>query len=146
MTNFLFFPKQKTTNMVSKNFAENYPQANKSKLLSSEVETAISKFILSASFSTATILFLLPYVHQDGNYQVPTKLFRSSPLAFHAFVIFLIFAFSGSYIALLFPDEPKISRLCGCFSFVSMASSVALVVLMAIVNYCSFCNLLYLWN
>lgn len=127
--------------MVSANFEEN-PQIVTSKLLSSVVQTTILEFILSTSFTTVTILFLLPRDHHEYGNPVPIQFFKSCPSAFHAFVILLIFAFSGSYIALRFPDKPKISSSCGCFSVVSMALSVAVLMLGFLNNTCSSFNLL----
>ncbi|KAK9279967.1 hypothetical protein L1049_013651 [Liquidambar formosana] len=91
------------------------------------IQTTVMESILFVSFTTATILILLPYEYIDGN-PVPTVIFKGLPSIFHAFVISIMFAFSGACNALLIPNKPSIVRFCRYYSLASMASAIALLV------------------
>ncbi|XVE91702.1 hypothetical protein REPUB_Repub01dG0033500 [Reevesia pubescens] len=91
------------------------------------IQTTILESILFISYTIATILILLPQEYVNGN-PVPTIVFKGRPATFHAFIICIIFAFSGAFCALMIPNNTKIARLCGCYSIASMASALSLLI------------------
>ncbi|KAJ6885189.1 hypothetical protein NC652_032014 [Populus alba x Populus x berolinensis] len=72
-------------------------------------------------------LNLLPQENIDGN-PVPTVIFKGHASIFHAFVISVIFAFTGSFCSLMIDKKPKVSRFFGYLSVISMASVFSTVV------------------
>ncbi|KAK9276664.1 hypothetical protein L1049_006200 [Liquidambar formosana] len=87
------------------------------------VLVAISLF----SSIIAAALIQLPYEQINGNL-VPTVIFRGLPSTFHSFVVSVIVAFSGAFVALMIPNKPKISRFCGYYSMAAMLSAVGLLI------------------
>ncbi|KAG6751212.1 hypothetical protein POTOM_045731 [Populus tomentosa] len=65
------------------------------------------KSILIITFTTGMFLNLLPQENIDGN-PVPTVIFKGHASIFHAFVISVIFAFTGSFCSLMIDKKPKI--------------------------------------
>ncbi|KAJ4830090.1 hypothetical protein Tsubulata_050353 [Turnera subulata] len=88
---------------------------------------AVTKLILWVSCWTPVILRSLPLEYIDGN-PVPTVVFKGHPSIFHAFVISIILAFTGSFFALRIGYQSRIGKVCGYCCLVSMASAFWLVV------------------
>lgn len=85
------------------------------------------EFIVYITFSTCIVLMLLPYSYVDGN-PVPVIIFNDlRPFAFHAFVLFIIFAFSGAFNAILAKNKPRLVRFCRCYSMVSMVLAMTVL-------------------
>ncbi|KAG5080624.1 hypothetical protein AAZX31_02G175800 [Glycine max] len=82
--------------------------------------------VLGICFIVMTILLQLPYEYIDYN-PVPTIVFKGCLRTFHAFIIFLIFSFSGATNALVAFNKSRFSRLCGYYAIASMASSLAIL-------------------
>ncbi|CAK7323700.1 unnamed protein product [Dovyalis caffra] len=73
---------------------------------------------------------LLPYEYGDGN-PVPTIIFKDLPSTFHAYVISIIFAFTGSFSSLLIRDKVKYAKyekFSRFYSLVFMVFAVAILV------------------
>lgn len=85
------------------------------------------KSILIITFTTGMFLNLLPQENIDGN-PVPTVIFKGHASIFHAFVISVIFAFTGSFCSLMIDKKPKVSRFFGYLSVISMALVFSTVV------------------
>ncbi|GMP53433.1 hypothetical protein CsSME_00018885 [Camellia sinensis var. sinensis] len=69
------------------------------------IRTSFLETILITSFLIATLLIIIPYQYKNGN-PVPTVIFNGIPsTAFHGFVVSLLYAFTGSLIALLIHDN-----------------------------------------
>lgn len=85
------------------------------------------KSILIITFTTGMFLNLLPQENIDGN-PVPTVIFKGHPSIFHAFVISVVFAFTGSFCSLMIDKKPKVSRFFAYLSVISMASVFSTVV------------------
>ncbi|KAG5532628.1 hypothetical protein RHGRI_027054 [Rhododendron griersonianum] len=88
------------------------------------------KFSVSILFLTATtaaVLQLIPY-DQSGVYRVPERLFKGHPSVFHAFLVSVMFAFSGAFSALFLQNKPNMARVCSSYSSVSVALAVGLLI------------------
>ena len=96
----------------------------------------ILECILGLCFTVITILLQLPYEYIDEN-PVPTIIFKGRPTTFQAFVVCIIFAFSGATNAIVASNKPRFARFCGYYAMASMAS--ALVILWWAV-YCACVN------
>ncbi|KAJ4830088.1 hypothetical protein Tsubulata_050351, partial [Turnera subulata] len=93
-----------------------------------------TKPILWASCLVAVFIGSLPHENIDGN-PVPTLVvFNRHPSLFHALVICDVLAFTGSFFALRIGYQSRIGMLCGCCSWVSIASAFWLAV------YALFCD------
>ncbi|CAK7322517.1 unnamed protein product [Dovyalis caffra] len=86
------------------------------------------KIILIIAFTIGMSLNLLPQENIDGK-PVPTVIFKGHPSIFRAFVIAVIFAFTGSFCSLMINNKSKITWFFGYLSVISMASALWLVVL-----------------
>nr|KYP48304.1 hypothetical protein KK1_029996 [Cajanus cajan] len=82
--------------------------------------------VLGLCFTVITILLQLPYEYIDNN-PVPTVIFKGHPRIFHAFIICIIFAFSGSTNALVAFNKSTFSKFCGYYAMASMASAMAIL-------------------
>ncbi|CAL5336206.1 unnamed protein product [Camellia sinensis] len=71
------------------------------------LQTRVLESILITSFAIVTVFTILPCEYIDGS-PIPTLIFRGRPSTFHAFVAFLVFAFSSSLNALLIHNKPLI--------------------------------------
>ncbi|KAJ1412060.1 hypothetical protein SESBI_20700 [Sesbania bispinosa] len=96
----------------------------------------ILEIILGLCFTAINILLQLPYEYIDKN-PVPTVIFKGRPTTFHAFLICIIFAFSGATNALVAYNKSGFARFCGYYSMVSMASALA-ILFWAV--YCTYIN------
>ncbi|KAL7218566.1 hypothetical protein ACSBR2_011766 [Camellia fascicularis] len=94
------------------------------------IRTSFLETILITSFLIATLLIIIPYQYKNGN-RVPTVIFNGIPsTAFHGFVVSLLYAFTGSLIALLIHDNTSCSflaKFCECLAMVSMTSALSLL-------------------
>ncbi|TKY69476.1 hypothetical protein E2542_SST05750 [Spatholobus suberectus] len=79
--------------------------------------------VLGLCFTVITILLQLPYEYIDNN-PVPTVIFKGRPKTFHAFILCIIFAFSGATNALVAFNKSRFSRFCGYYAMASMASAL----------------------
>ncbi|KAL7218548.1 hypothetical protein ACSBR2_011753 [Camellia fascicularis] len=73
------------------------------------IHTRVLEFILVASFTITTLLLIIPFEYIDGN-PVPTVFFKGLPTTFQAFVVCLVFSFSGSLSALLIHDTSLLAK------------------------------------
>nr|DAD35148.1 TPA_asm: hypothetical protein HUJ06_005788 [Nelumbo nucifera] len=93
-----------------------------------EVRTRPEELIYALSFMIVISLIQLPYEYIDGN-PIPTVIFKGQPTTFHAFILSLVFSFSGSACAMMLREHyPKAAGYCrrfGLFAF-SLAFSVFL--------------------
>lgn len=96
----------------------------------------ILESILGLCFTVITILIQLPYEYIDKN-PVPTVIFKDRPTTFHAFLICIIFAFSGATSALLAYNKSGLARFFGYYSMAAMTSALA-ILLWAV--YCTWIN------
>ncbi|KAF7132529.1 hypothetical protein RHSIM_Rhsim09G0118100 [Rhododendron simsii] len=87
----------------------------------------LSVSILCLTAATAAVLQLIPY-DQSGPYRVPKRLFKGHPSVFHAFLVSVMFAFSGALSALFLQSKPNMARVCSFYSSVSIASAVGLLI------------------
>ncbi|KAI8007972.1 hypothetical protein LOK49_LG07G02990 [Camellia lanceoleosa] len=120
-----------STSMASTIFGSHRAREDDSKSSSScktmqPMETNILESIMVASFTFTTLLLLLPCDYIDGS-PVPTIIFKGLPSTFHAFVVSLIFAFSGALSALLIHDTSFFAKLCEFSSMASMTSALSLL-------------------
>lgn len=93
-----------------------------------ESEDGILEYIVCiSSLIIGSILMLVPYETIDGN-PIPTIIFKGLPSEFHAFVVFIIFAFAASYCAILMDSKVKFARFCRYYSMFSMASAFAIFI------------------
>ncbi|TXG72757.1 hypothetical protein EZV62_001336 [Acer yangbiense] len=83
------------------------------------IQTRLVKATLILSLSTALVLLSLHQPSGDGK-TVPPLIFQGFPSAFDAFVICIIFSFTGSFSWLLMANNPKLARFCRCYFIVSM--------------------------
>ncbi|CAK9157370.1 unnamed protein product [Ilex paraguariensis] len=67
-----------------------------------KIERKVSSAILVATSATGAVLPFLPY-DMIGKNRVPTIFFKGHPSTFHAFIISIMFAFSGSFSSLFLP-------------------------------------------
>ncbi|KAL7218535.1 hypothetical protein ACSBR2_011740 [Camellia fascicularis] len=91
------------------------------------IKTNILESILVASFTITTLLIILPSEFINGS-PVPSLIFKGLPSAFHAFVVCLVFAFSGAFSALLIHDTSFIAKFSKYSSMASMTSALALLI------------------
>ncbi|KAL0541710.1 hypothetical protein IC582_021765 [Cucumis melo] len=85
--------------------------------------TIILKSILFLSLNSLTILLLF------AGSAVGTVMFHGlSSSAIDAFVISIVFAFSGALSALLVPQRHNLAKFCAVYSLVSMASALLLLI------------------
>ncbi|KAL7249888.1 hypothetical protein ACSBR1_011965 [Camellia fascicularis] len=90
------------------------------------IRTRVLEFILVASFTITTLLLIIPFEYIDGN-PVPTVFFKGLPTTFQAFVVCLVFSFSGSLSALLIHDTSFLVKFCEYSSMASMTSALSLL-------------------
>ncbi|KAK9997471.1 hypothetical protein SO802_022157 [Lithocarpus litseifolius] len=83
-------------------------------------------FIIYASCTMGTMFMLLPHEQVDGS-PVPTLVFKDRPIAFHAFLISIMFSFTGALTALLIQHRPRIERYCRVYAMASMLSALAIL-------------------
>ncbi|CAK9149248.1 unnamed protein product [Ilex paraguariensis] len=95
-----------------------------------KIERKVSSAILVATSATGAVLPFLPY-DMIGKNRVPTIFFKGHPSTFHAFIISIMFAFSGSFSSLFLPNRPKMARICRFYSMVAAVSAL-LILLFAI--------------
>ncbi|KAL7218545.1 hypothetical protein ACSBR2_011750 [Camellia fascicularis] len=104
---------------------------SKSRSSTQAIRTRFLETILIISFLFATILLVIPYQYENGN-PVPTVIFNGIPASgFHAFVVSLVYAFSGALTALLIHDTAAgsfLTRFCEFISILSMTSALSLLV------------------
>ncbi|KAF3953290.1 hypothetical protein CMV_021255 [Castanea mollissima] len=81
--------------------------------------------ILYISSTTAAISIVLPQVKVDGN-RVPV-FFRDRPTYYRKFLVSILFAFMGAFIALIIQDKPRVERFCRITAVGFMLSSLAIV-------------------
>ncbi|KAL7249886.1 hypothetical protein ACSBR1_011963 [Camellia fascicularis] len=91
-----------------------------------QIQTNILESILVASFTIAIVLLILPCEYIDDS-PVPTVIFKGLPSTFHAFVVCLIFSFTGSLSALLIHDTSFLAKFCEYSSMAFMASALSLL-------------------
>lgn len=85
--------------------------------------TIILKSILFLSLNSLTILLLF------AGSAVGTVIFHGFPSsAIDAFIISIVFAFSGALSALLVPQRHKLARFCALYSLASLASALLLLI------------------
>ncbi|KAF9670724.1 hypothetical protein SADUNF_Sadunf13G0098500 [Salix dunnii] len=84
------------------------------------------KSILMFTFTIGMFLNSLPQEIIDGN-PVPTVIFKGHLSIYRAFVISIIFAFTGSFCSLMIDRKPEVSRFCGYLSVISLASAFSTV-------------------
>lgn len=95
----------------------------------------ILECILGLCFTTINILILVPYDYIDQN-PVPAVIFKGRPTTFHAFLVSIIFAFSGASNAFVASSiSSGFGKLCGYYSMLSMASALA-ILLWATISTC----------
>ncbi|PSR88213.1 CTP synthase [Actinidia chinensis var. chinensis] len=94
---------------------------------SSSKETTISGSILFLTSALAAVLPLIPY-ENTGRHRVPKIIFKGQSSTFHAFIISIMFAFSGAFSGLFVYDKPLMARLCRFYSMVSMVCAGALLI------------------
>ncbi|KAI8012633.1 hypothetical protein LOK49_LG06G01017 [Camellia lanceoleosa] len=103
----------------------------KSRSSTQAIRTRFLETILIISFLFATILLVIPYQYENGN-PVPTVIFNGIPASgFHAFVVSLVYAFTGALTALLIYDTAAssfLARFCELISILSMTSALFLLV------------------
>ncbi|GMP53413.1 hypothetical protein CsSME_00018867 [Camellia sinensis var. sinensis] len=92
----------------------------------SPIHPRVLEFILVASFIITTLLLIIPFEYIDGN-PVPTIFFKGLPTTFQAFVVCLVFSFSGSLSALLIHDTSLLAKFCEYTSMASMTSALSLL-------------------
>ncbi|KAK9997480.1 hypothetical protein SO802_022166 [Lithocarpus litseifolius] len=98
-------------------------------------------FIIYASCTLGTVFMLLPHEQVDGS-PVPILVFKDQPKAFHAFLISIMFSFTGAFSALLIQRRPRVERFCRVYAMASMILAIA-ILLYAIAHWdCSFTLLL----
>ncbi|KAI8012507.1 hypothetical protein LOK49_LG06G01072 [Camellia lanceoleosa] len=103
---------------------------SKSRSSTRVIRTRFLETILITSFLFATILLVIPYQYKNGN-PVPTVIFNGIPSSwFHAFVVSLVYAFTGALTALLIHDTAAafLARFCELVSILCMTSAVSLLV------------------
>ncbi|KAL7218574.1 hypothetical protein ACSBR2_011773 [Camellia fascicularis] len=104
---------------------------SKSRSSTQAIRTRFLETILITSFLFATILLVIPYQYKNGN-PVPTVIFNGIPISgFHAFVVSLMYAFTGALTALLIHDTAAgsfLARFCELVSILCMTSAVSLLV------------------
>ena len=83
-------------------------------------------FIIYTSCTLGTMFMLLPREQVDGS-PVPTLVFKDQPTVFHAFLISIMFSFTGALTALLIQHRPRIERLCRVYAMASMLSALAIL-------------------
>lgn len=83
-------------------------------------------FIIYASCTLGTIFMLLPHEQVDGS-PVPILVFKDQPKAFHAFLISIMFSFTGAFSALLIQRRPRVERLCRVYAMASMMLAIAIL-------------------
>ncbi|KAF7132063.1 hypothetical protein RHSIM_Rhsim09G0118800 [Rhododendron simsii] len=94
---------------------------------SSITRPKFSASILFLTATTAAVLQWIPY-DQSGVYRVPKRFFKGHPSVFHAFLVSVMFAFSGAFSALFLQNKPNMARVCSSYSSVSAASAVGLLI------------------
>ncbi|KAF3959047.1 hypothetical protein CMV_016103 [Castanea mollissima] len=98
-------------------------------------------FIIYASCTLGTIFMLLPHEQVDGS-PVPILVFKDQPKAFHAFLISIMFSFTGAFSALLIQRRPRVERFCRVYAMASMMLAIA-ILLYAIAHWdCTYLPLL----
>ncbi|KAI8012510.1 hypothetical protein LOK49_LG06G01071 [Camellia lanceoleosa] len=104
---------------------------SKSRSSTQVIRTRFLETILVTSFLFATILLVIPYQYKNGN-RVPMVIFNGIPSSwFHAFVVSLVYAFTGALTALLIHDTTGgsfLARFCQLVSILCMTSAVSLLV------------------
>ncbi|CAL5390944.1 unnamed protein product [Camellia sinensis] len=101
------------------------------------LQTRVLELIIIASFAIVTVFIILPCEYIDGS-PTPTLIFKGRPSTFHAFVAFLVFAFSSSLNKLLIHNKPLIlTKFCQCIAIASMMSALSLL-LWAMLNFTVF--------
>ena len=73
-----------------------------------------------------TMFMLVPHEQVDGSL-VPTLVFNDRPTAYHAFLISIMFSFTGALSALLIQHRPRIERFCRAYAMASMISALAIL-------------------
>ncbi|KAI8011588.1 hypothetical protein LOK49_LG06G01019 [Camellia lanceoleosa] len=91
-----------------------------------QIQTNILESILVASFTIVIVLLILPCEYNDGN-PIPVVIFKGLPSTFHAFVVCLVFAFTGSLSGLLIQDMHFLAKFCEYSSMACMTSALALL-------------------
>ncbi|CAJ2648279.1 unnamed protein product [Trifolium pratense] len=87
----------------------------------------ILECVLGLCFTTFNILLLVPYDYIDKN-PVPAVIFKGRTTTFQAFLVCIIFAFSGATNAIVAASiNSRFGRFCGYYSMVSMASAFAIL-------------------
>ncbi|KAL7218580.1 hypothetical protein ACSBR2_011779 [Camellia fascicularis] len=104
---------------------------SKSRSSTHVIRTRFLETILITSFLFTTILLVIPYQYKNGN-PVPTMIFNGIPSSgFHAFVVSLVYAFTGALTALLIHDTAAgsfLARFCELVSILCMTSALSLLV------------------
>ncbi|KAL7001324.1 hypothetical protein U1Q18_002474 [Sarracenia purpurea var. burkii] len=91
-------------------------------------ETAVSGLILFVTSALAAVLPLLPYDRAGAN-RTPAIIFNGRSSAFHAFLVSVMFAFSGAFSSFFaHKNKPKLARLCRFYSMVAMGAAVVILV------------------
>nr|DAD31581.1 TPA_asm: hypothetical protein HUJ06_010432 [Nelumbo nucifera] len=89
-----------------------------------EVRTRPEELICALSFMTVVSLIQLPYEYIDGN-PIPTIIFGGQPSTFHAFLLSLVFSFSGAACTMMLrEDYPKAARYCRRFGIAAFFVAV----------------------
>ncbi|KAL4632109.1 hypothetical protein ACB092_04G028400 [Castanea dentata] len=81
-------------------------------------------FILYICSTAATISMVLPHENVDGN-PVPA-LFKDRPPDYHMFLMFILFAFLGSFSALMLQHKPRVEIFFRISAVASMLSALAI--------------------
>ncbi|KAJ0092538.1 hypothetical protein Patl1_26736 [Pistacia atlantica] len=91
------------------------------------------------SFLFVFILWLLPHRFENGSI-VPTIIFQH-PFMFHAFVISIIFSFTGAFSLLLLGNKPKIATIRRCYFVVSILCMASALSILACALFLESCRL-----
>ncbi|KAK0608704.1 hypothetical protein LWI29_034804 [Acer saccharum] len=92
-------------------------------------QTQLVKASLILSLSISFALLSLHQPSGDGK-PIPPLIFQGSQSAFEAFVICIIFSFTGSFSWLLMANKPKLATFSRCYfviSMVFMASALSIL-------------------
>lgn len=97
--------------------------------------TSTQDALYRIAFLTATAIFQLPLETIDGNL-VPTVIFTRKPVFFQAFVLSLMFAFSGSMASeSMKENRPKIASFCHKLAVYSVAVAVGIFGLSSLLSF-----------
>ncbi|GMH31203.1 hypothetical protein Nepgr_033046 [Nepenthes gracilis] len=95
---------------------------------------SMEEAITVVAFVSVFLLLKLPMEKIDGN-PVPTVIFKDRPPHFHAFVLLLVFSFSGGLMAIsLRPLYPKIAVYCRYMAVLSITGAASIFSGLAIVG------------